>query len=153
MRGAIRRNPDIILMRTLSLWVYAPLKVTLSCCFWILPDSAHHNILENPRSQQLYTYLRMWSEPIFIIVKWIFMNVIMSWWMITTFKKERVTSVCEGLKIFSQTSHEYLFYLSLTNLYDKKLINNSKVFTCTSVPRLLKDTKCLHKMRVTKLKL
>ena len=73
--------------------------------------------------------------------------------MITTFKKERVTSVCEGLKIFSQTSHEYLFYLSLTNLYDKKLINNSKVFTCTSVPRLLKDTKCLHKMRVTKLKL
>ena len=68
-------------------------------------------------------------------------------------QKERVTSVCEGFKIFSQTSHEYLFYLSLTNLYDKKLINNSKVFTCTSVPGLLKDTKCLHKMRVTKLKL
>ena len=58
MRGAIRRNPDIILMRTLSLWVYAPLKVTLSCCFWILPDSAHHNILENPTSQQLYIHFK-----------------------------------------------------------------------------------------------
>ena len=69
--------------------------------------------------------------------------------MITTFKKERVTSVCEGLKIFSQTSHEYLFYLSLTNLYDKKLINNLN-YECTSVPKLLKSTKFLHKLRITK---
>ena len=41
--------------------------------------------------------------------------------MTTTWKKKE----SQVYKIFSPTSHEYLLYLGLTNLYDKKLINNS----------------------------